>query len=69
MLRTRMELQLDLELPRDWEARFAGVGFYDFAYLANGRSRYTDDVLDDYEWWADTKDMWIQGSLLEDLLR
>jgi hypothetical protein len=67
MLRTRLELQLDIDLPRRWEVRLGGVGFYDFAYLANGRGRYTDDVLDDYEWWADTKDMWIQGSPLDDL--
>ena len=45
-LRARLNLQLDLDLPRKWKARFAGYGFHDFAYRIQGRSRYTDEVLD-----------------------
>ena len=63
-LRTRLDLQLDLELPFDWQARAAGSGFYDFAYLAHGRDEYTNQVLDKYEWDADVGELWVEGRLL-----
>lgn len=63
-LRTSLGLQLDLDLPCDWQARAAGSGFYDFAYLANGRGEYTGAVLDRYEWDADVGELWIEGPLL-----
>jgi hypothetical protein len=63
-LRARLGLQLDLELPGDWQARAAGSGFYDFAYLANGRGEYANDVLDRYEWDADVGELWVAGPLL-----
>lgn len=66
-LRGRLNLQLDLELPRAWKARFAGYGFYDFAYRLQGRSKYTDAVLDDYEWEVDSQDMYVRGEVVEDL--
>lgn len=66
-LRTQLDLQLDLDLPHAWKARVEGRGFYDFAYLAHGRSNFTDDVLDDYEWDIDFREVWIQGSPLESL--
>jgi len=61
-LRTQLDLQLDLELPAGWESRISGYGFYDFAYVIHGRSRYTGDVIDDYEWEVDFREVWIQGS-------
>jgi hypothetical protein len=66
-LRTRLDLQLDLDLPLDWKMRVAGFGFYDFAYLIRGRSRYTDDVLDRYEWEVDFNEVYLEGSPLEQL--
>jgi hypothetical protein len=66
-LRPKLSLQLDLDLPLDWSFRASGYGFYDFAYLAHGRSQYTDQVIDDYEWDAQLQDLYLQGSLLEDL--
>lgn len=60
-LRTRLNLQLDLELPRDWKMRVAGYAFYDSAYRIHGRDNYTDDVLDDYEWEADSQEVYLQG--------
>lgn len=67
-LRTRLNLQLDVDLPCDWKGRLAGFGFYDWAYLANGRDNYTkEDVLDQYEWEVDFQEVWVQGSLLDDL--
>jgi hypothetical protein len=66
-LRTRLNLQLDVDLPFEWKGRVAGFGFYDWAYLANGRNNYTREVLDEYEWEVDFQEVWVQGSLLDDL--
>jgi len=66
-LRTRLNLQLDLDLPCEWSARISGFGYYDFAYLANGRDEYTEDTLDLYEWEFDFQEFWVQGNLLEDV--
>ena len=63
-LRTRAGLQLDLTLPHAWQARVAGSGFYDYAYLINGRGEYTNKVLDRYEWDADVGELWVEGPLL-----
>lgn len=63
-LRTKLGLQLDLELPLDWQARAAGSGFYDFAYLARGKDEYTNEVLNKYEWDADVGELWVEGPLL-----
>ncbi|MDP6977531.1 MAG: hypothetical protein QF570_02880, partial [Myxococcota bacterium] len=48
--RTRLYLQLDVDLPQDWKLRTSGYGYYDAAYRINGRSDYTDDVLDTHEY-------------------
>jgi hypothetical protein len=66
-LRTRLNLELDVDLPRGWKGRLAGFGFYDWAYLANDRGDYSKDVLDMYEWEVDFQEVWVQGSLLDDL--
>jgi len=67
-LRAKLDLQLDVDLPGGWEGRVAGFGFYDFAYLINGRHNYTkDDVLDMYEWEVDFQEVWVRGSPLDDL--
>lgn len=66
-LRTRLNAQLDVELPKDWKLRVAGYGFYDWAYLINGRDSFTTEVLDQYEWEADVSEVWLQGSLSENL--
>jgi hypothetical protein len=66
-LRARLNLQLDLDLPRSWKARFAGYGFYDVAYRIQGRDDYTDDVLDEYEWEVDSQEMYLRGELIHDL--
>jgi hypothetical protein len=66
-LRSRLDLQLDFDLPHDWHARAAGFGYYDWAYRINGRSNYTEDVLNVYEWEADAGEVWLEGSLLPSL--
>lgn len=62
-LRTQLDLQLDMRLPFDWKSRVEGYAFYDWVYLLKGRSDYTADVLDDYEWEVDFKEVWVQGSV------
>jgi hypothetical protein len=64
-LRAQLDLQLDLRLPADWKARIEGYGFYDFTYELKGRSQYTDDVLDDYEWEVDFREVWVLGSPID----
>ena len=66
-LRTRLNLQLDAELPEDWKLRLSGYGFADPAYALNGRHEYTHDVRSRYEFDADFLESWIQGRLLPDL--
>ena len=44
VLRTQLSLELDLNLPREWRARIAGRGFYDFAYSIQGRDKFTREA-------------------------
>ena len=64
-LRNRANLQLDVNLPLDWKMRAEGWGFYDVAYAINGRSDYTDEVLDEYEWDAEVGEAWLAGGIGE----
>jgi hypothetical protein len=66
-LRLDLYLQLDLDLPGEWKARLSGWGFYDFAYLIHSNRDYTDQVLEMYEWEVDFREVWVQGSLLDNL--
>ncbi len=66
-LRTRLNIELDVELPREWEARIAGFVFYDFIYAIRGRNDFTGDVLEQYEREADFLDFYVQGSLADNL--
>ena len=64
-LRNRANLQLDVGLPVDWKLRVEGWGFYDAAYAINGRSDYTDEVRDEYEWDAEVGEAWLAGGVGE----
>ncbi len=66
-LRTELDLELQLQLIDDWKFVASGRGFYDFAYLIKGRSQFTPEVLDVYEYEADLTDTYIQGSLVSSL--
>jgi hypothetical protein len=66
-LRTRLNLELDMDLPFEWKSRVSGFGYYDFAYLINGRSNFTREVKDEYEWEVDFNEVWVQGELLDDV--
>jgi len=66
-LRTRLNVQLDLELPWDFELRVSPYIWYDFTYLIRGISNFTQQVIDKYEWEGDFQDSYIQGPLLDNL--
>ncbi len=67
VLRTQLALQLDLNLPRDWRARVAGRGFYDFAYAIQGRDGFTREAKDAQVSEVEFQEVWLQGSLLPQL--
>ena len=62
---TAPNLQLDLDLPRDWKARAEGWGFYDAAYMINGRSDYSHQVRREYEQDAEVGEAWLAGGVGE----
>lgn len=66
-LRARGDLQVDVDLPFDWDLRAQGFLWYDFAYLIHGRDDYTEAVLNDYEFVAEMLDLWVAGELIEGL--
>lgn len=61
--RTKLALQLDVDLPHEWKLRTSGYGFYDLAYAMNGRHEYTKDVRDTYEYDFELTDTYVEGSL------
>jgi len=48
----------------DWQFFISGKGFYDLAYEINDRNGYTNQVLDEYEYESELRELWLQGSLL-----
>jgi hypothetical protein len=62
-LRLRGDLTLDVALPLDWKLRAQGYVAYDYAFAIHGKSKYTDEVLRDYEWQHQVLDLWLQGSV------
>ena len=61
--RAKLALQLDIDLPKKWKFRASGYGFYDLAYVINGRHDYTREVLDTYEYDLQLTDTYVEGSL------
>ena len=66
-LRPDFHLNLDLAFLENWKALISGRAFYDFVYEINGRDKYTDEVLDEYEKEAKFREAYLQGSLLASL--
>ncbi|HEB88799.1 MAG TPA: hypothetical protein ENI85_04440 [Deltaproteobacteria bacterium] len=54
-------LQVDIDLPRDWQIRAEALGWYDFVYRIRGRGQYGGAVLDVYEWQVDTGEVYLTG--------
>lgn len=66
-LRSELKLELDADLPKNWQARVSGHAFYDVAYTINGRDNFTDDVLNNYEKELEFDEVYLQGNLTKDL--
>jgi hypothetical protein len=64
-LRNRANLQLDVDLPYEWKSRVEGWGFYDAAYMINGRSDYSHQVRREYELDAEVGEAWLAGPVAE----
>ncbi|RJP90899.1 MAG: DUF1302 family protein [Desulfobacteraceae bacterium] len=64
-LRTELQLDLNIDLPSQWQALVSGKGFYDFAYRVNGKDDYTNDVIDDYESEIELREAYLLGSITD----
>ncbi len=62
-LKTELQLDLNIDLPRQWQALVSGKGFYDFAYRINGKNDYTYDVIDEYESEIEFREIYLLGSI------
>lgn len=61
--RLRAELQLEADFRRGgWKLFISGKGTYDVAYALNGRSDYTEEVLDAYESELELREAYLQGA-------
>ena len=66
-LRAKMVLELDAKFSESWQARVAGHGFYDFAYEIQGRDEFTQEVLDENENELEFGEVWLLGSITDQL--
>lgn len=64
-LRTELLAEAELRLPAEWRFFASGKGFYDFAYLLNGRGNYTEEVLESYEKELELREGWLSGPLAQ----
>jgi hypothetical protein len=66
-LRAKMVLELDAKFSESWQARVGGYGFYDFAYEIQGRDEFTQEVLDENEKELEFGEVWLLGSITDQL--
>jgi len=66
-LRGQLKLGLDINLPLEWKGRISGHGYYDGIYSLRGRDEYTDELLDANEDEVEFDDVFLQGSLTDNL--
>jgi len=66
-LRAELQLELNLKFSNHWQGLISGKGTYDVAYTLNGRSGYTDDVLDNYEKELELREAYVLGMLSDHL--
>ncbi len=66
MLRITGALGVDIDI-KSWQVRISGHGFYDAAYSIQGRDQYTDNLLDDYEQEWEFDELYLEGSLTDNL--
>lgn len=61
-LRSRLDVEADANLGREWRARASGHAWFDLAHRANGRHSYPREFLDAYEHEAEIGEFFVQGS-------
>ena len=66
-LRAELMLELDAKFSESWQARVAGHGFFDFAYRIQGRDKFTQEVLDENEDELELGEVWLLGSITDQL--
>jgi len=66
-LRTELQLDLNIDLPRHWQALVSGKGFYDFAYRINGKDDYTNEVIDEYESEIEFREVYLLGTISKNI--
>ncbi len=66
-LRAKLFLEFDHKFSEKWKFFTSGYGFYDFAYAANGRSRYTKNVTRSYEDETELFELYLQGTLFDNI--
>ncbi len=66
-LQAELSLQLDLDLPGGWQSRIAGRGYRDYFYAVEGRSDFSNEVLDAHERENEFQEIWLRGALSENL--
>lgn len=62
-----LDLEVEFELPGDWEAVIGWRGFYDAAYFIKGRDNFTGPTLDQYESESELREVYVQGEALPGL--
>lgn len=67
MLQVKLNLGLDVLLPRAWRFRGSGFAFYDFSYDVHDDRDYTGEVLDELRWDAEVQDLFVEGTPLPNL--
>ena len=66
-LRGELDLRIDARLPQEWKVRAGGRALYDAVYRVRGRDEYPDRVVDAYETEVEPTEVYLQGSLRDDL--
>ena len=66
-VQTALYLQLDAKLNDNFKLRISGDAFYDAIYDLHPNTNYSDDILDAYKTQIRFDDVYIQGSLLDNL--
>ncbi len=66
MLRTTGALGVDIDMGA-WKGRAGGHAFYDAAWAMNGKDRYSDGFLDRYEDEIEVDELYLAGSLTENI--
>lgn len=62
-LRVELLAEARIKLPHSWQLFGSGKVFHDIAYELNGRTQYTNEVLDNYETEFELRELYFSGAL------